>query len=155
MKTLSDEDKRFLRDLPLTASIERDRQRLFLCHATPLDPLFAYCPPDSPDWSREAEAIDADLILVGHTHLPFVKHVGHRTIVNPGSLGQPKHGGPHGSYAVWQDGNVTLHTMPYPVERTIAKLERLPLAPDVVHDLVHLLRTGNPPAVTRRTSTSV
>lgn len=41
MKTLADDDKRFLRDLPLTASVERDGQRFLLCHATPSDPLFA------------------------------------------------------------------------------------------------------------------
>ena len=56
LKTLSEEDKHFLRDLPLTASVERDRRRFFLCHATPSDPLFAYCPPDSRAWVDEIAA---------------------------------------------------------------------------------------------------
>src|SRR4030095_14734147 len=85
MKTLPDDDKRFLRDLPLTASVERDGQRLFLCHATPSDPLFAYCPPDSPALRQESASVHANLILVGHTHLPFVKRFWTRTVVNPGS----------------------------------------------------------------------
>jgi len=125
MKVLSDDDKRFLRDLPLTASVERDGQRLFLCHATPSDP---------------------DIILVGHTHLPFVKRFGTRTVVNPGSLGQPKDGGPEASYAVWEDGAVTLRKVAYPVDRTVAKMKELALPAGIAVDLEHLLRTGQPPA---------
>lgn len=146
MAILAETEKAYLRSLPLSQSVVRDGRRCYLCHATPSDPLFAYCPPESPTWSREAEAVDADVILVGHTHLPFVKQVGSRTIVNPGSLGQPKHGDPRGSYAVWHDGAVTLHTVPYPVERTLEKLRRLPLAADVMDDLAHLLKTGHPPS---------
>jgi protein phosphatase len=146
MKVLSDDDKRFLRDLRLTASVERDGQRLFLCHATPSDPLFAYCPPDSPEWSQESASVDADIILVGHTHLPFVKRFGTRTVVNPGSLGQPKDGGPEASYAVWQDGAVTLRKVAYPVDRTVAKMKELRLPAGIAVALEHLLRTGRPPA---------
>ena len=146
MKVLSDDDKRFLRDLPLTASVVRDGQRVFLCHATPSDPLFAYCPPDSLAWSEESASVDAEIILVGHTHLPFAKRFGTRTVVNPGSLGQPKDGGPDGSYAVWQDGEVTLRKVPYPVDRTVAKIKALPLPARIAMALEHLLRTGSPPA---------
>lgn len=145
MKTLPDDDKRFLRDLPLKASVERDGRRFFLCHATPSDPLFAYCPPESPAWRQESASVDADIILVGHTHLPFVKRFGSRTVVNPGSLGQPKEGGPDASYALWQDGEVTLHKVPYPVDRTIAKIRALSLPAGIANALEDLLRTGNPP----------
>lgn len=145
VKTLSDDDKKFLRDLPLTASVERDDRRFFLCHATPSDPLFAYCAPDSRAWAQECATVDADIILVGHTHLPFVKRVGTRTVVNPGSLGQPKDGGPDASYAVWQDGEVTLRKVSYPVDRTVAKIKALPVPAGIAVALEQLLRTGRPP----------
>jgi protein phosphatase len=145
LKTLSEEDKHFLRDLPLTASVERDQRRFFLCHATPSDPLFTYCPTDSRAWVDEIAAVDADVILVGHTHLPFVRRIGNRTVVNPGSLGQPKDGGPDASYAVWQDGEFTLRKMKYPVDRTVAKIADLPLPTEITAALRHLLETGSPP----------
>jgi protein phosphatase len=147
LKTLSDGDKRFLRELPLTMSLERDQRRFFLCHATPSDPLFMYCPPESPAWATESAAVDAEIILVGHTHLPFVKQFGTRTVVNPGSLGQPKVGGPDASYAVWQDGEVTLRKVVYPVEQTVAKIAALPLPREVIASLCHVLETGSPPTV--------
>ncbi|HEY7288514.1 MAG TPA: metallophosphoesterase family protein [Vicinamibacterales bacterium] len=144
LKTLSDDDRRYLRELPLTASAECGSQRFFLCHATPSDPLFAYCPPDSPAWVAEASAVDADVILVGHTHLPFIRPVEGRTVINPGSLGQPKAGGPEASYAVWDDGRITLRKIKYPVERTVAKLGELGLPAEIVAALRHLLETGTP-----------
>ena len=148
LRALSDDERHYLRELPLTSTVERGGQRFFLCHATPSDPLFAYCPPDSPSWSQEAAAIDADVILVGHTHLPFIRTVEHRTILNPGSVGQPKGGGPDASYAVWQDGALSLHKVAYPIERTVAKLERLDLAAEIAAALRHLLETGTPPPST-------
>jgi putative phosphoesterase len=147
MTRLSDEDKAYLRGLPLTLTCVRDGRRVYLCHATPSDPLFAYCPPDSPQWIEEVAHVDADIVLVGHTHLPFINRIGLRQVVNPGSLGQPKHGGPQASYAVWQDGEITLRTVAYPLERTIHKLQQLPLPTDIVNALAHLLQTGVPMTV--------
>jgi putative phosphoesterase len=145
MKTLSDADKHFLRELPLAVSVERDQRRFFLCHATPSDPLFAYCPPESPSWADESATVDADVILVGHTHLPFIKRFGARMVANPGSLGQPKDGGPDASYAVCEDGELTLRKVRYPVERTVAKIAEQPLPAAIISALSHLLKTGSPP----------
>lgn len=145
LKALSDDERRYLRELPLTTAAERGGQRFFLCHATPSDPLFAYCPPDSPSWTEEASAVEADVILVGHTHLPFVRQLGQRIVVNPGSLGQPKDGGPDASYAVWQDGQLDLRKVKYPVERTVAQIGRLDLPAETAAALQHLLETGSPP----------
>jgi diadenosine tetraphosphatase ApaH/serine/threonine PP2A family protein phosphatase len=72
--------------------------------------------------------------------------LGTRTVVNPGSLGQPKDGGPEASYAVWQDGAVTHRRVAYPVDRTVAKIRELRLPAGIATALEHLLRTGSPPA---------
>lgn len=88
--------------------------------------------------------MDTNLILVGHTHLPFIKRFGARTVVNPGSLGQPKDGGPDASYAVWQDGAIVLRRVRYPVERTVAKIRQLPLPAAIASALQHQLETGDP-----------
>ncbi len=143
---LSEQDKQFLRDLPMCACRRIDGRAFFLCHATPSDMLFEYRPSDSPLWSREEESISgADVILAGHTHLPFVSDFGSRLVANPGSLGQSKAGDPRARYAVWQDDHFELKAYEYPVETTVRKINSLPLQDEIKDDLIRTLRTGKNP----------
>ncbi len=41
-----------------------------------------------------------DLLILGHTHVPYVKDFGSTMAVNPGSVGQPRDGDPKASFAV-------------------------------------------------------
>lgn len=139
---LSDADKAFLRALPVIARRTVDGRRFCLCHAAPSDPLFRYLPPDSPEWPAELEGAGADVLLAGHTHLPFQTDVGGRLIVNPGSAGQPKHGAPHACYAVWEDGRFRLESRPYRAGATAGKLRSLPVGEPVASRLADVLLHG-------------
>jgi len=138
--------KQFLRTLPVCGCPEIDGRTFFLCHATPSDLLYEYRPPDSPLWARKEESsLDADVILAGHTHLPFVRNFGSRIVANPGSLGQSKAGDARARYAIWQDDHVELKAYEYPVETTVSKVLSLPVSDEVKRDLVNVLRTGRVP----------
>jgi len=139
--------KHFLRNLPVTAETRRLGTRFYLCHAIPSDPLFGYCEPDSPKWLDEVENVDAEVILVGHTHGPVIRTIGKRTMVNPGSLGQPKMGSPEAQYAVWEDGKFELKSFSYPYEVTVAKIQALPIDDRIRNELSSILRTGIIPTV--------
>jgi putative phosphoesterase len=139
---LNAEQKRFLRDLPLSVEIERDGATFYLCHAVPSDPLYRYGRPDDALWAEELKSISADFLLVGHTHLPFVRTFGRHIVANPGSLGQPKTGSPEACYAVWKNGALGLKRFPYPVEQVISRLEALTIDEQVKRDLCAVLRTG-------------
>lgn len=41
-----------------------------------------------------------DLLILGHTHVPYAKKFPSGLIVNPGSVGQPRDGDPRASYAI-------------------------------------------------------
>lgn len=133
----------FLHDLPAHEEFERDTKRVYCCHAKPTNPLYGYCPVDSPEWESELKPIEADVVLVGHTHTPFVRHYGSKTLVNPGSLGQPKTGNPDACYAVWQDGKIELKSYHYPFETTIRKIEGQPFGSEIKKDLITVLTTGS------------
>ena len=142
---LSGEQKAYLRQLPLTAQRDAGGQRFFLCHAVPSDPLFKYCPAERALWTPEAATVNADVILVGHTHLPFVLNFADRQVVNPGSVGQPKHGRPEACYAIWDDGLVVLKSQPYELDKAVRKLLALPIEVSVRNQLAEVLRSGSPP----------
>jgi len=142
---LTGEQKAYLRHLPATAEREVDGKRFFLCHAVPSDPLFRYGPRDPAFWAQEAAAVNSDILLVGHTHWPFILNVSTRQVVNPGSVGQPKHGRCEACYALWDEGNLTLKSQPYDVEATIGRLLALPVDRGIRSQLVEVLRNGSPP----------
>lgn len=151
---LSHAHKEFLRELPLRTDREVDGVRVALCHAIPSDPLFAYCLPDSDRWEAELGQAHADVLLVGHTHIPFLREFGQRVVVNPGSLGQPKGGSPAARYAVWEtargrDG-IELRSFDYPFERTIAKIDALPIRQEIRNTLAAVLRDGGLTASRKR-----
>ena len=92
---------------------------------------------------KELDHVKADVLLVGHTHTPFVRQIGDRLVVNPGSLGQPKTGKPDACYAVWENGSLQLKSFPYPVDETVGRLKALAFPQDVEKDLVTVLQTGS------------
>jgi predicted phosphodiesterase len=83
-------DFEFLRNQPVQKEVLVGATRFYLVHAAPTDPLFGYRSQASQLWEKEVQWVNADILLVGHTHTPFIRQVGGCTIVNPGSLGQPK-----------------------------------------------------------------
>jgi putative phosphoesterase len=139
---LGDEEKAFLRALPRRREVVLEGKRLLLVHATPADPLYRYVGPDRDAWRAALAGIEADLVLVGHTHLPFQFQFGDVRVVNPGSLGQPKDGDPRAAYALVEDGVATLERASYPVERTIEALAGAELDPAALLAHSDLLRTG-------------
>jgi putative phosphoesterase len=138
---LSREQLDYLAYLPLRAERVVDNTRFVLCHAAPSDALFKYVHAQSPEWKEEVESVSADVLLVGHTHTPFVQRIGKSIVANPGSLGQPKTGSRKACYAIW-DGAIELRTASYEIDRTLAKIDRLPVSRQVREDLKTVLMSG-------------
>ena len=67
------------------------------CHGSPWAPTDGYVYPDTP--LNQFETFDSSIFILGNTHYPMRKRIGEKIIINPGSLGQPRHGG-WPSYAV-------------------------------------------------------
>ncbi len=48
------------------------------------------------------DAVDPHVVFTfGHTHIPIIKECGGKTVVNPGSVGQPRDGNSQASYVIW------------------------------------------------------
>ena len=145
--------KKFLAELQPLQTLHLNGATCVACHATPSDPLYHYLTEQSAPTSWESELSRAShpaYLFLGHTHLPMKTRFQHTLVVNPGSVGQPKHGDPRAAYAVWEDDRVTLRRVTYDVERTIRAYDGLGLDPHVVQSLCAVLRTGgDPPAPAR------
>ena len=128
--------------------IERSGCRLILRSSgllpsvAPSDPLYGHHSPESERWVKEIEAAAADVLLVGHSHVPFIRTVGNAVVLNPGSIGQPRNGDIRASYAVWEDGQFSFRTYSYPVPETVRKVRTLSFPAEVEEDLVSILQSG-------------
>ncbi|HYX87458.1 MAG TPA: metallophosphoesterase family protein [Gaiellales bacterium] len=114
---LGDERLAWLRGLP-------DEQRpggLVLLHAAPGN-LWRAPMPDADDEELAAtySVCDAELVVYGHIHVPFVRPVGPFTVANAGSVGSPHDGDPAASYLIVEDGRAQVVRVEYDVEREAA-----------------------------------
>ncbi|MCH7811274.1 MAG: YfcE family phosphodiesterase [Chloroflexi bacterium] len=66
-----------------------DGRKLVLVHGSPFDPHDEYLYPNSPNLQKLAQ-IEADFIVLGHTHYHMAQRVGRALVVNPGSCGEPR-----------------------------------------------------------------
>jgi putative phosphoesterase len=89
----------YLRGLPRHLALRIEEVRIAVFHGKPADDdHYLYedeCRENLLGQSR------SDLLVLGHTHVPFIKRYPSGTVVNPGSVGQPRDGDPEASYALF------------------------------------------------------
>jgi putative phosphoesterase len=135
---LGEADRAFLRGMPTLDWFEYGGKHFRMAHATPQGDLFEYLPMDQ--WGERVRGLDADFVLLGHTHVQGVRAFGKTTVLNPGSVGLARDRGGEACYAVWAGGAVQLKRRSYEAERTVALLQQAPLAQSVIDGLADVLR---------------
>lgn len=98
---------------------------VLFCHGTPRDDEeVVLVDTRMSKWSAVLADVDPEIetIVCGHTHMPFVRLVHRRLIVNPGSVGMP-YGQPGAHWALLRDGVVQLRCTRFDVETACAQIE--------------------------------
>lgn len=88
---LTDDLREHLRRLPLTVTLDIDGlgPTLF-CHATPTDDEdFVLVDTRLQRWAEVLSGVAEQTVVLGHTHMPFIRLAHRRLIINPGSVGMP------------------------------------------------------------------
>ena len=101
-EALGEERVEWLRSLPAERRIRTDDDTLVLvCHASPGSQTSGFDQDLDPSVTIERVArTDARVIVCGHTHLPEVRDLGWKIIVNDGSAGYVFDGDPTASWAL-------------------------------------------------------
>src|ERR687896_408042 len=93
--------KDFMRELPFDLRFDVGATAMHLVHGSPRK-VNEYLFEDKPAslYERLAAGEEADVLVFGHTHKPWVREHGGVLFVNCGSVGKPKDGDPRGAFAV-------------------------------------------------------
>ncbi len=124
---LSEENLKFLSNLPTHLKLTL-KQKLYVVHGSPRDPINEYVFPDYPnqELAKIVEGVDAEVVVLGHTHVPMKRMIMGKLIVNPGSVGQPRDRDPRASYGVLKLGEeieVSYRRVGYDIEDTAKKIK--------------------------------
>ena len=112
-------------------TLDREGVAVAVVHGSPGYPLMEYVYPSEARMRAEEffEATGAGLLIMGHTHVPFIHRSGDRVLLNPGSVGQPRDGDPRASYMLvdLSDGGIeVMHgRVEYDIEAVAARIRRL------------------------------
>jgi len=119
VKAMRKESLNYLSSLKITDEFYFEGLKILMIHGSPDNPLFQYVYPEYADRLKA----DCDVLVLGHTHVQFVKKVRDFYVINPGSVGQPRDGNPLPALAVMDvKGNefsFELIRVAYNVETTI------------------------------------
>ena len=122
-RTATGKSKAYLRSLPKRLTITVHGRTVSLFHATPSKNNL-YWHADRPEkfFLDMAEKDPADVLVFGHTHIPFRKDIVGKVFINAGSVGKPKDGDPRACLTIVDAGPegvaVDFVRVAYDVERT-------------------------------------
>jgi putative phosphoesterase len=143
-RNTSEQNKYFLRSLPFSQTIDLEGLRILLVHGSPRK-VNEYLYEDRPERSVERlfENSDVDVIICGHTHLPYHRKLSNgKQIINAGSVGKPKDGDPRAGYIVVsvedQELIVEFIRVTYDVEKAAKAIE----LSEMPTEFAELLRFG-------------
>jgi putative phosphoesterase len=134
--------QRFLRDLPVSLEEELPGGRnLLVVHGSPVsndDDIYPSITPKGLE--TKLKNTRPNILVCGHTHIPFVKKVSGMLVVNCGSAGQSVDGDPRPSYAIISvdEKSVSGHIIrfEYDLNETIKALKKTSLPKTLQKDFM-------------------
>jgi diadenosine tetraphosphatase ApaH/serine/threonine PP2A family protein phosphatase len=154
-RTITPATVAWLSGLPL----RRDEAGFTLAHGSPLDPTWEYVTTTAAARDN-LEAITTDHGINGHTHVPVAFSLdggrmgrfspsdgraaaigldGHRLLLNPGSVGQPRDGDPRASYMLLEldTRRARWHRVPYDIDAVQVQMRAVGLPARLIERLRH------------------
>jgi putative phosphoesterase len=139
--------RRWIERLPERFAVERVGARIQIVHGSPRkleDLVFPSLTARSIEAYYPDETTRPDVLVAGHTHIPFVRRVGGVLVVNAGSAGKPVDGDPRVAWAVLEiddgEARARIRRVAYPLERTLAEMKKVRMRKGLIRALRHSTR---------------
>ncbi|HAX62301.1 MAG TPA: metallophosphoesterase, partial [Elusimicrobia bacterium] len=129
---LTEENKNFLRELP-----EKIIEENFIAvHGSPREPINEYLIKQS-DMYENLNFFETQICFIGHSHRPFIysaengitglrpeetTQITAKSIINVGSVGQPRDGDNRACFLILEDNKITFHRVEYDIKKVQTKM---------------------------------
>lgn len=129
---ITEKNKDFLKDLP-----EKIVEENFTAvHGSPGEPISEYLIKPS-DMQENLKFFETQMCFIGHSHYPFVYtneknitklqenepiKIVSKSIINPGSVGQPRDGDNRACFLILEGNEITFHRVEYDIEKVQNKM---------------------------------
>jgi putative phosphoesterase len=139
---ITEKEEEYLMSLPLSLDFTFDGLKIRAIHGSPKS-FFDYIYPDTPldKVEQMLEGVSCDFLLAGHTHVPMIRKVSGLTMLNPGSVGQPRDHDWQASCMVFDTAvqKPEIIRLDYDIDKTTGKIRKsMPHA----DELIAILKRG-------------
>jgi putative phosphoesterase len=142
-KHVTEDNKAYLRGLLQRLAMTVYDKKILLVHGSPRkinEYLFEERPAESV--LRLIHDEDIDILICGHTHLPYIKNLDGKYLINMGSVGKPKDGDPRAGYVIVTLIDESITTEIIRVEYDVESMAKAVEATDLPYEFAAALRNG-------------
>jgi putative phosphoesterase len=136
-QVLTKENRRYLKALPRDIRYLLFGKRILLTHASPVskkEHLNLNTPNERLEFLANHPDTNADIVIVGHSHDPFVRQVAGTWFINTGSIGRSDDGDQRACYATLEISetklNIIHYRIPYDVKQAVKGIQQNELPPE-------------------------
>ena len=145
------ENKTYLRNLPKEATFTFNDKTIRFVHGS-TRVINEYLKENSKEAEEVMGELVEDILVCGHTHIPYAKYYGEKLLVNAGSVGKPKTNTPDANYVIIDIQNedeigqkepsvkVEIIEVTYDFEKMAREIEENEILPN---DFARLIREGS------------
>ncbi|OKY77567.1 MAG: Serine/threonine protein phosphatase PP2A family [Candidatus Methanohalarchaeum thermophilum] len=130
LSNLGEKEKEYIKELPNFRKVDLDGFKIYVTHGSPHS-IREYVMPSTPHLKLKGmiDEVGADLLVLGHTHIPMDKEFENGRIVNPGSVGQPRDGDHRASFATFdtKENELSMHRVEYDIDMVNSKIKEVGL----------------------------
>ena len=139
---ISDENRKFLKNLSSKLVLECGDKKIIIVHGSTMR-IDEYLYENEDHLVQLSEKISEDIIICGHTHIPYFRNINRKYFINAGSVGKPKHGDSRSAYVIIDIDkdkvSCSVEKVEYNVNQMIKDIENNRM---ISEGLIEMLRQG-------------
>lgn len=117
----------------LECVLEIEKQKMMIVHGSPFK-VDEYLFEQEEHLAQISNQIEENVIICGHTHIPYFRNVNGTYFINAGSVGKPKHGDSRATYVIVtinrESVSCSIEKVAYDVEQMVQDIKCNPMISD-------------------------